>query len=79
MWQDAIPESGSLRAPLFSVNGRPGASFAGDFPDPERYAEILGGYDLSAFPRLDKSAIAAIESALSVDIPRLVAKFDNPF
>ena len=55
------------------------ASFAGDFPDPVRYAEILGGYDLSAFPRLDKSAIAAIESALSVDIPRLVALFDNPF
>ncbi len=54
-------------------------SSAGDFPDPVRYAEILGGYDLSTFPRLDKLALAAIDGALSVEIPRLMAAFDNPF
>ena len=51
----------------------------GDFPAPQRYAEILQSYDLTQFPKLDKSALAAIDGALSIDIPNLVAKFDNPY
>lgn len=53
--------------------------FAGDFPEPVRYAEILQSYDLTVFPRLDKSALAAIDGALSIDIPNLMATFDNPY
>lgn len=52
---------------------------AGDFPEPRRYAEILRSYDLTVFPRLDKSALAAIDGALSIDIPNLMATFDNPY
>ena len=44
-----------------------------------RYAEILQSYDLTMFPRLDKGSLAAIDSALSIDIPHLVATFDNPY
>lgn len=52
---------------------------AGDFPDVNRYREILGAYDLTTFPKLKDSMIKAIEDVLSVDIPNLVRSFDNPY
>jgi len=45
---------------------------AGDFPDVNRYREILGGYDLSTFPKLKEKDVRALEDALSLDIPSLV-------
>ncbi|EIE18740.1 hypothetical protein COCSUDRAFT_38543 [Coccomyxa subellipsoidea C-169] len=52
---------------------------AGDFPDVNRYRDILGGYDLSTFPKLKEKDVKALEDALSLDIPSLVKQFDNPY
>ncbi|KAL6763258.1 P-loop containing nucleoside triphosphate hydrolase protein [Haematococcus lacustris] len=51
----------------------------GDFPDPARFGEIMGAFDLLAFPKLTKEMLKQIDNVLSVDIPNLVKQFDNPF
>ncbi len=45
---------------------------AGDFPDVNRYREILSGYDISTFPKLREKDVKALEETLSIDIPTLV-------
>lgn len=60
------------------VAARGGAS-AADFPNVDRYREILGAYDLGAFPKVTDAVTAALESALAEDIPTHVAAFENPF
>ena len=45
---------------------------AGDFPDVNRYREILSGYDISTFPKLREKDVKALEDTLSIDIPTLV-------
>lgn len=52
---------------------------AGDFPDVNRYREILAAFDLSTFPKLRDKDIKNIEDVLSQDIPSLVRQFDNPY
>lgn len=52
---------------------------AGDFPDVERYREILSAFDVSKFPKLTKEMIKQVDDALSIDIPQLVRSMDNPF
>ena len=51
----------------------------GDFPDVDRYRQILSAYDLAALPKLKEKDIKNIEEALTVDIPTLVRQFDNPY
>jgi EH domain-containing protein 1 len=51
----------------------------GDFPDVNRYREILSAYDLSTFPKLRDKDIKSIDDTLSIDIPALVKRFDNPY
>eukprot|EP00873_Tetraselmis_striata_P019974 jgi/Tetstr1/440238/TSEL_028589.t1 len=51
----------------------------GDFPDPERFRNILEGFDISSFPKLDKKMVKTIDEVLNVDIPALVKRFDNPY
>jgi EH domain-containing protein 1 len=51
----------------------------GDFPDVNRYREILSAFDLSKFPKLEKGALASIDQVLSEDVPRLMSKCGNPF
>lgn len=51
----------------------------GDFPDVNRYREILSAYDLSNFPKLKDKDIKNLEDTLSQDIPSLVKQFDNPY
>lgn len=50
-----------------------------DFPNVDRYREILGAYDLSAFPKVTDAMMQSLESSLAVDIPKHVAAFENPF
>ena len=45
---------------------------AGDFPDVERYREILSAFDLSRFPKLDKAMLRQVDDALSLDLPALM-------
>ncbi len=51
----------------------------GDFPDVNRYREILSAFDISTFPKLDKRQTKIMEDVLTVDIPALVRQFDNPY
>ncbi|KAI3433598.1 hypothetical protein D9Q98_003408 [Chlorella vulgaris] len=51
----------------------------GDFPDVDRYREILSAFDLSRFPKLDKSMIRQVDDALSLDIPALMRQMENPW
>ncbi|GAB4817911.1 hypothetical protein N2152v2_004957 [Parachlorella kessleri] len=51
----------------------------GDFPDVNRYREILSAFDIYNFPKLDKRMIKQIDDALSVDIPNLVRQMENPY
>jgi len=51
----------------------------GDFPDPARYKSILSCFDLCKFNKIEKKHMKYIDDALSVDIPRLVKIFENPF
>ncbi|KDD73486.1 hypothetical protein H632_c2126p0 [Helicosporidium sp. ATCC 50920] len=52
---------------------------AGDFPDVQRYRDMLSAFDISRFPKLDKGALKQLDDALSVDIPRLVQLMGNPY
>ena len=52
---------------------------AGDFPDVNRFREILQTFDLSSFPKLDKKMIKTVEDSLSIDIPDLIKMFHNPY
>lgn len=52
---------------------------AGDFPDVNRFREILEAYDLTSFPKVDKKVVKTLDDALNVDIPELVKKFHNPY
>lgn len=51
----------------------------GDFPDVNRYREILSAFDISRFPKLDKAMIRQVDDALSLDIPALMRAMENPF
>ncbi|CAD7698842.1 unnamed protein product [Ostreobium quekettii] len=52
---------------------------AGDFPDVNRFREILQTFDLASFPKLDKKMIKTVEDALAIDIPDLIKMFHNPY
>mmetsp|Transcript_17926 Transcript_17926/g.38464 ORF Transcript_17926/g.38464 Transcript_17926/m.38464 type:complete len:626 (+) Transcript_17926:389-2266(+) len=51
----------------------------GDFPDVNKFKEILGAFDLNAFPKLTKAMIKQLDDVLTIDIPNLVKLFENPF
>ena len=51
----------------------------GDFPNAARYGDILASMDLAALPKLKDKEARALEEVLSVDVPALVAHFDNPY
>ena len=51
----------------------------GDFPDVQRYREILSAFDLSKFPKLEKGVLASIDQVLSEDVPGLMRKMGNPW
>lgn len=52
---------------------------AGDFPDVNRFREILSAFDFGSFPKLGKSMVKQVDDVLSVDVPNLVREFDNPY
>ncbi len=51
----------------------------GDFPDVNRYREILSAFDISKFQKLDKQMMKQVDDALTIDIPQLVRSMDNPY
>ena len=52
---------------------------SGDFPDPERYARLLSGFDIDKLPKPDGKALRSIEKTLNIRIPALVGQFSNPY
>lgn len=51
----------------------------GDFPDVNRFREILSAYDFTTFPKLTKQMVQQIDNVLTIDVPNLVKQFDNPY
>eukprot|EP00798_Chlamydomonas_sp_ICE-L_P032141 gene32141-16666_t len=51
----------------------------GDFPDMNRFREILTAFDLSVFPKMTPAMVQQMDAVLTVDIPKLVKQFDNPY
>lgn len=50
-----------------------------DFPNADKYAAVLETVDISSFPRLRDRDAKALADVLAVDVPGLVAHFDNPW
>jgi len=51
----------------------------GDFPDVDRFRERLRSWDLDKLPKLDAKALRSLEKTLTVRIPALMQRFDNPY
>ncbi|KAM1057186.1 hypothetical protein ACFX2A_031166 [Malus domestica] len=51
----------------------------GDFPDVNRYRDILSGYSIDNFEKLKPKMIDAVDEMLGYDIPELLKKFKNPY
>lgn len=51
----------------------------GDLPKERRFAEICKGIPIWKMQKVDKRQMKALEEVLSVDIPDVMRRFDNPF
>ncbi|KAL2630169.1 hypothetical protein R1flu_014855 [Riccia fluitans] len=51
----------------------------GDFPDVERFKEILQGYSIDKFEKLKPKMVQAVDDMLGHEIPELLKKFRNPY
>ena len=51
----------------------------GDLPNERRFAEICKGIPIWKMQKVDKRQMKALEEVLSVDIPDVMRRFDNPF
>jgi EH domain-containing protein 1 len=51
----------------------------GDLPNVERYRQILAGFNLDNFPKLDRKNIDIMDTVLSQDLPAIMRQFENPF
>mmetsp|Transcript_60626 Transcript_60626/g.100671 ORF Transcript_60626/g.100671 Transcript_60626/m.100671 type:complete len:546 (-) Transcript_60626:328-1965(-) len=47
----------------------------GDFPDVQKFRQVMEAHELSKFPKLDSKAIEAMDSVLAKEIPKLMAQF----
>ncbi|KAJ1543866.1 hypothetical protein HK096_008051 [Nowakowskiella sp. JEL0078] len=50
----------------------------GDFPVPEKFKEMLAQFKIEKFPKLDKKLLAAVDEALSIDLPNLMLEIPQP-
>ncbi|KAL2322715.1 hypothetical protein Fmac_027094 [Flemingia macrophylla] len=51
----------------------------GDFPNVEHFKEILSGYNIDKFEKLNKKMIQTVDDMLAYDIPNLLKTFRNPY
>eukprot|EP01083_Nonionella_stella_P308521 1088841_1 len=49
----------------------------GDFPNVERFSEIIAKFDMSKFPKLHQKMIDDMDKVLSVQIPKLLKEMPN--
>ena len=52
---------------------------AGDFPDVDRFRDRLRGWDLDKLPKLDTKALRSVDKTLTVRVPALMQRFENPY
>lgn len=52
---------------------------AGDFPNVDRFREVLSGYSIDKFEKLKPKMIQAVDDMLGYDIPELLKNFRNPY
>ena len=50
-----------------------------DFPSPAVFGDILESFGLDKLPKVSDKHIRIVEDALSVDIPKLVRQFSEPY
>ncbi|GAM18969.1 hypothetical protein SAMD00019534_021440, partial [Acytostelium subglobosum LB1] len=48
---------------------------AGDFPDVDKYRNILKVHDFSKFPKINPKMLEPLDEALAIDFPQLLQKF----
>jgi EH domain-containing protein 1 len=51
----------------------------GDMPNPRRFKDIMKGIQIWKLPKVDKKQMQMLEEVLTVDLPRVMREFDNPF
>ena len=51
----------------------------GDMPNPRRFRDIMKGIQIWKLPKVDKKQMQMLEEVLTVDLPRVMREFDNPF
>ncbi|PHT35425.1 EH domain-containing protein 2 [Capsicum baccatum] len=54
------------------------AHSAGDFPNVEKFKEVLSGYNFDKFEKLKPKLIQGVDDMLGYDIPELLKNFKNP-
>ncbi|KAM3326188.1 hypothetical protein P3S67_001314 [Capsicum chacoense] len=52
---------------------------AGDFPNVEKFKEVLSGYNFDKFEKLKPKLIQGVDDMLGYDIPELLKNFKNPY
>ena len=52
---------------------------AADFPNVNAFSSILESFGLDKFPAVKDKHLRTVEEALSVDIPKLVQHFSEPY
>jgi EH domain-containing protein 1 len=51
----------------------------GDMPNPRRFRDIMKGIQIWKLPKVDKKQMQTLEEVLTLDLPRVMREFDNPF
>lgn len=51
----------------------------GDFPNVDYFREVLQGYQISNFNKLNPKLLKNVDDVLGIDIPDLLHKFRNPY
>lgn len=52
---------------------------AGDFPNVDQFREVLSGYSIDKFSKLNLKLIQDVDNMLGYDIPELLKSFRNPY
>ncbi|KAM3343252.1 EH domain-containing protein 1-like [Capsicum galapagoense] len=52
---------------------------AGDFPNVEKFKEVLSGYNFDKFEKLKPKLIQGVDDMVGYDIPELLKNFKNPY
>jgi Domain of unknown function (DUF5600) len=52
---------------------------AADFPNVDAFSSIVESFGLTTIPKVGDKHVQTVDKALSVDIPKLVQQFSDPY